>query len=74
MDLILAKKESTIPKGDFSPKISDYSIFQGNPADLNPNSDFKFYELTSTLLFSAYAEKCNNILFEKLHTVVKQKH
>jgi hypothetical protein len=38
------------------PELSDYSIFQGTLADLNPSADFKVYEIT-TALFSDYAEK-----------------
>lgn len=38
------------------PDLSAYSIFQGNPANLNPSAEFKLYEIPTTL-FSDYAEK-----------------
>ena len=41
---------------DFLSKLSDYNIFQGNPSDLLPTSDFNYYEI-STTLFTDYAEK-----------------
>ncbi|GAB3931273.1 SO2930 family diheme c-type cytochrome [Larkinella terrae] len=40
----------------FLPKLSQYGIFQGNPANLNPSADFHLYELASTL-FTDYAGK-----------------
>lgn len=41
---------------EFLPKLSEYKIFQGNPSDLLPTSDFNYYEI-STTLFTDYAEK-----------------
>ncbi|HEY0667357.1 MAG TPA: hypothetical protein VGD22_04220, partial [Sphingobacteriaceae bacterium] len=38
------------------PKLSDYKIFQGSPANLIPANDYKLYELSSQL-FTDYAEK-----------------
>lgn len=36
--------------------LSEYNIYQGNPTDLIPTSEFKLYELSSQL-FTDYAEK-----------------
>jgi uncharacterized repeat protein (TIGR03806 family) len=41
---------------EMNPKLSDYNIFQGNPAELIPSADYHLYELT-TELFTDYAEK-----------------
>ena len=43
-------------RGDLLPKLSEYAIFQGNPADLISNDEYKLYELSSQL-FTDYAEK-----------------
>ena len=40
----------------FSPRLSDYRIFQGDPSRLIPSREFKLYEL-STELFTDYAIK-----------------
>lgn len=40
----------------FRQKLSDYNIFQGNPSDLTPASDYHLIELSSSL-FVNYAEK-----------------
>jgi uncharacterized repeat protein (TIGR03806 family) len=40
----------------FFPKLSDYEIYKGNPADLIASDSFKLYELSSQL-FTDYAEK-----------------
>jgi uncharacterized repeat protein (TIGR03806 family) len=37
-------------------KLSSYHIYQGNPSDLNPNPEYKLYELSSSL-FTDDAEK-----------------
>jgi uncharacterized repeat protein (TIGR03806 family) len=41
---------------EMSLKLSDYNIFQGDPSELIPSSDFHLYEL-ATELFTDYAEK-----------------
>ena len=41
---------------EMSPTLSDYRIFQGEPAALVPSADYHLYEL-STELFTDYAEK-----------------
>lgn len=41
---------------DMATNLSSYQIFEGNPTDLNPKSDYKLYELSSTL-FTDHAEK-----------------
>jgi uncharacterized repeat protein (TIGR03806 family) len=41
---------------EMSSKLSEYNIFQGDPAELIPSPDFHLYEL-STELFTDYAEK-----------------
>jgi uncharacterized repeat protein (TIGR03806 family) len=41
---------------EMSAKLSDYNIFQGDPSELNPSSDFHLYEL-ATELFTDYAMK-----------------
>lgn len=43
-------------ESELLPELSEYSIFQGNPADLTPSSEFKLYDIATTL-FSDYAEK-----------------
>lgn len=40
----------------FEDSLSSYSIFDGNPSDLNPNSDFQLLELSS-VLFTDYSKK-----------------
>ncbi len=40
----------------FYPKLSDYGIYKGNPANMIASDSFKLYELSSQL-FSDYAEK-----------------
>ncbi|MDF1697929.1 MAG: hypothetical protein P1U56_18930 [Saprospiraceae bacterium] len=40
----------------FEDSLSSYSIFQGEPADLNPSTDFQLLELSS-ILFTDYAHK-----------------
>lgn len=41
---------------NFQQKLSDYNIYQGNPSDLTPNSDYHLIELSSSL-FVNYSEK-----------------
>ncbi|MBU2018573.1 MAG: hypothetical protein KJ941_02920 [Bacteroidetes bacterium] len=49
----LLEEMSTYP---FPGLLSEWNIYSGNPTDLNPNSSFQNYELSSSL-FTDYAEK-----------------
>ncbi len=51
-DELISSDESTLT----FQKLSEYGIYQGNPLDLAPTNDFKFYEISSPL-FTDYAEK-----------------
>jgi uncharacterized repeat protein (TIGR03806 family) len=51
-----------------NPKLSDYNIFQGNPAALIPSAEYHLYEL-ATELFTDYAEKQRLIKIPAGHTM-----
>lgn len=58
MTLFACKKElvEEMNSYEFKAKLSEYNIFQGEMNQLTPQSDFHFYELSSTL-FTDFAEK-----------------
>lgn len=56
---VSCKKDELLPdqnNQEMLPKLSDYKIFQGSPANLIPANDYKLYEMSSQL-FTDYAEK-----------------